>query len=599
MKTQIKIYQLLWQLVRYRPFAYLALIAQPLIFFIAGRLAFGLLIQAIFNLLDQQTRQQDFIQRPQLWLFLTLLFLAAAFRCTFSYVIGYMDTLFGFSIRALLQHNVLRRILQRPGAYALPGTVGDAISSLRDDPQVVSILLYGATETFGLLVFATIAFGILLHINALIAFLVFLPLTIVVLVSQSMKKRLELYRQASRNATGQLTSAIGEMFGAVQAIQVAGAEQHVIAHFTTLNTQRQRLMLRERVFTSILNSIFGNTVGIGTGLILVFAALNMHTAHLGTGDIAIFISYLNTVTDCIQAIGKFLAQYTQTKVSFQRLSKLLQGAPTQALVTHMPLYIHEAVPEPVVLTQQAHEQSLSTLEVSGLTYHHIETGRGIENIQLRIMRSSLTVITGRIGSGKTTLLQTLLGLLPKEQGEIRWNGQLVTDAATFFLPPHSAYTPQVPHLFSDPLQDNILLGLPEEHSDLARALHMAVMEHDIARLENGLHTMIGTRGVKLSGGQIQRTAAARMLVREPDLLVFDDLSSALDVETEEKLWQRIFAQQSHTCLVVSHRQNVLRRADHIIVLKGGRIHAEGNLEKLLEECEEMQQLWQHEDGAAQ
>ncbi len=208
---------------------------------------------------------------------------------------------------------------------------------------------------------------------------------------------------------------------------------------------------------------------------------------------------------------------------------------------------------------------------------------------------SLTVITGRIASGKTTLLQVLLGLLPCDSGRVCWNGREIDDPATFFVPGHSAYTAQVPRLFSASLKENILLNQPEQEERLQSALHMAVMEHDIATLEDGLDTLIGTRGVKLSGGQIQRTAAARMFVRDAELLVFDDLSSALDVETEQTLWERLFAQRTQTCLVVSHRKAVLQRADWIIVLKEGKVEAEGTLEQLLQTSEEMQRLW-HREG---
>jgi ATP-binding cassette, subfamily B, bacterial len=192
----------------------------------------------------------------------------------------------------------------------------------------------------------------------------------------------------------------------------------------------------------------------------------------------------------------------------------------------------------------------------------------------------------------------VLGLLPADSGAIRWNGREVADPGSFFVPPRSAYVAQVPRLFSDSLRDNITMGLPYGEGQLGEAIRSAVLDQDVAGLDKGLDTVVGPRGVRLSGGQIQRTAAARAMVHRPALLVVDDLSSALDVETEAKLWEEVAAQswggEPTTVLAVSHRRAVLRRADQIVLLKDGRVEGVGSLGELLERSAEMRRLWSDE-----
>nr|WP_241994250.1 ABC transporter ATP-binding protein [Chroococcidiopsis cubana] len=557
----------------------------------------GLIIREFF---DSLTGKAQFGLTPLVWILLLL-----------ALSLGHIGTIFAgritktqhrFTMSSLLRRNLLERLLNNPTAQPVivnsdvekAVSQGEIISYFRDDAEQIEDSVAWVSELLGEGLFTVLCLVILLSVNVQMTLFVFLPLVGTIAIIQKAETYIKRYRKASREATEKVTGILGEMFSSVQAIKVAGAEQDVLHHFRTLNDKRHQVMVRDSLLNSLLDSVFQNMTNLGTGLILLLASvlIQRQSSNLTVGDFALFIYNLSFITGFFNSLGRFMALYKQTEVSFERMTALLSGVTADTLVAKKPLYLNNLrgrkPPLPPLEQPQIKESDrLKSLTLSNLTYHYPDTNQGITDISFQLQRGSLTVITGRIGSGKTTLLRVLLGLLPKQSGAIYWNGRLVEDPANFFVPPRSAYTPQIPQLFSYTLRENILLGLEKDDDEIEKALKMAVFEQDLATMNAKMETLVGAKGVRLSGGQLQRLAAARMFIRQPELLVFDDLSSALDVETELALWLRIFNNRSEdnwipTCLVVSHRRSVLSRADQIIVMKSGAIAAQGKLTEIFD-----------------
>lgn len=452
-----------------------------------------------------------------------------------------------------------------PEAGQPVGSAGEAITHFRDDVEDVTQFVDGLVDVSAGIVFTVLAGFVLGSVDARAAAVLIIPLAAVAMATRTLDSRIKAYRTADRAATSDVSGLIGDLMSAATTVKVNGAIDPAMTRLGRLVDHRRRTAVRDRVLDSGVQAFSEGAADVGLGLVLVVSAAAIASGEFGIGQLALFTAYLGWLSFLPRMVGRVLARRKQSGVAIERMRHLVANDLADNLVAPRDLPIGADAERPRHDAIRPRRVPLRTLHVCDLSARYA-SGAGVGGVNFAIARGSFTVVTGPIGSGKSTLLRAILGLAHQATitGDVLWNDRPLLDRAAFLVPPNCSYLPQVPQLISDSVADNIALGRVDP-SELANALALAAVGDDIDEMPDGVDTMIGPRGLRLSGGQRQRVATARALVHSPELVVLDDVSSALDVETEVQLWSNLAA-AGMTVIAVSHRQVAFDRADQIIRL---------------------------------
>ena len=366
---------------------------------------------------------------------------------------------------------------------------------------------------------------------------------------------------ASAAARARFGRSLVSALDSVRTVKLAASTPSVHAHLRDVDGGRVDAAVREHRVQALLDGV--PIVMVQCGVVTAWAVLvgggwGLATALLVAGAVNGF-DWFGRVA------GSVITEAPGTRAWMQTTSRLAGGGDLMDLPEGVDLVTGDA-PSPAAATRDP----LRTLELAGLAAVHDDGTVGVSDVDLTIESDELVLLLGQVGSGKSSLLSALAGLVTST-GEIRWNGQPVEDPQTFLRPGRVAHVAQVPRVLSGTFVDNVVLAHPDRV--LGPALETARLVPDVESA-GGADALVGHRGVRLSGGQVQRLALARGLAADAELLLADDVSSALDAATEVELWSAL-RQRGMTVVGATSKRAALAQADRVVVLVEGRVAAVG------------------------
>ena len=444
---------------------------------------------------------------------------------------------------------------------------GDLMNRISEDVGKVR-MYFGPAIMYSINTIAlfVIVISYMVSIAPLLTVYTLLPLPILSLAIYKLSKAINTRSTAVQETLSDLSTFTQESFSGIAVIKSYGIQSKInedFAQLTTLSKEKNVDLAKIQAwFFPLMILLIGFS-----NLLVIFVGGNQYIeGTLEIGVLAEFIIYVNMLTWPVATVGWVTSIVQQAEASQKRINDFLKEEPK--------------------ITSGSLDKTIEkgTIEFKKVSFTYKETQiQAAKNISFKLNPGETLGIIGKTGSGKSTLLDLICRLYDVDEGKILIDGIPIQDYNLSGIRSEIGYVPQNPFLFSESIERNIRFGKQDAHFDeIKAAAQSAAVAENIEQFKEGYKTLLGERGVTLSGGQIQRISIARALIKDPKVLLFDDCLSAVDADTEEEILKNLKERSKEkTTLIVSHRISSVKDANCILVIDQGAIIEQGTHAELI------------------
>ena len=469
-----------------------------------------------------------------------------------------------------LRNDLFARLVTLDASFFSRMRTGDILARATNDLNAVRMMLGpGVMYWFDTSLTLVVSVAVMLWVDWRLTLVALAPAPLVSFAVLVFGRRIHDRFEAIQSMFSDISSRVQENLAGVRVVRSYVQERAELDRFAELNHDYIRENLGLAKISGLFQPLLQALVSLAFLLVLGVGGLRLAQHKISLGNFVMFNTYVGALVWPMIAVGWVANLVERGRASLGRLQSLLEERPKIA-APEQP----RRLPHPV--------RGEIVFDNVGVEYGD---RAALAGVSLRIPAGETVAIVGHTGCGKSTLASLIPRLLDPSSGSISLDGIDLRELDPQDLRREIGYVPQETFLFSATLGENIAFGVPDASEDeIRRAAEIAGLGPDLAGFPDGLHTVVGERGITLSGGQKQRTAIARALLRNPRILILDDALASVDTATEERILQALGGiMRGRTTVLISHRVSTIRNADRIFVLEHGRVAAEGSHLELIEQ----------------